>query len=207
MHSISRKNKAETDAASPIRIKNEESKAAPKHGLTLVAKETYAPKGIPAALESAGKNAGVLLGLVDKVVLAPETAKHILLFSLRNELLFFGPSENWAKAGAAAAFSWNFEELGAQCAEMLLKLLKGSNAAEIAPASPRKIEYVLNLRTSDQLKIDFNPRSPTAPNRCSREIKTLLENSLSMVKEKAVKHGIQLSLKIESSPDSLTADE
>jgi signal transduction histidine kinase len=36
---------------------------------------------------------------------------------------------------------------------------------------------------------------------------SLLENSLVMVKEKAVKHGIQLSLKIESAPDSLVADE
>ena len=38
-------------------------------------------------------------------------------------------------------------------------------------------------------------------------IRTLLENSLSMVKEKAIKHGIRLSLQIESAPDSLTADE
>ncbi len=38
-------------------------------------------------------------------------------------------------------------------------------------------------------------------------IQALLENSLSMVKEKAVKHGIHLALKIESAPDSLTADE
>jgi signal transduction histidine kinase len=38
-------------------------------------------------------------------------------------------------------------------------------------------------------------------------IKTLLENSLSMVREKAIKHGIHLSLNIESAPDSLMADE
>lgn len=38
-------------------------------------------------------------------------------------------------------------------------------------------------------------------------IRTLLENSLCMVKEKAIKHGIQLSLHIESAPESLIADE
>jgi signal transduction histidine kinase len=38
-------------------------------------------------------------------------------------------------------------------------------------------------------------------------IQFLLEHSLSMVKEKAVKHGIQLSLNIESAPDSITCDE
>ena len=135
----------------------EASKSSPKHGLGLEAQEAFSPKDIPHALELAGKNADVLWGLMDKVVLTPETAKQILLFSLRNELSFIGPSENWAKAGAAAAFSWNFEDLGVQCGEMLLKLLKGAKAAEIAPVGPRKIEYALNLKTADQLKIDFSP--------------------------------------------------
>jgi len=38
-------------------------------------------------------------------------------------------------------------------------------------------------------------------------IRDLLSNSLTMVKEKALKHGIQLSLNIEGAPGSLTADE
>jgi signal transduction histidine kinase len=38
-------------------------------------------------------------------------------------------------------------------------------------------------------------------------IRAVLKNSLSMVREKAIKHGIQLSLKIESAPESLMADE
>ena len=135
----------------------EASRISQKYGLELEAKEAFAPKDIPHALESAGKNADVLWGLMDKVVLTPETAKQVMLFSLRNELAFIGPSENWAKAGAAAAFSWNFEDLGAQCAEILLKLLKGAKAAEIAPVGPRKIEYALNLKTAEQIKIDFTP--------------------------------------------------
>ena len=135
----------------------EASKSSQKHGLGLEAQEAFAPKDIPHALELAGKNADVFWGLMDKVVLTPETAKQILLFSLRNELPFIGPSENWAKAGAAAAIGWNFEDLGAQCAEILLKLLKGAKAAEIAPVGPRKIEYALNLKIADQLKIDFSP--------------------------------------------------
>ena len=38
-------------------------------------------------------------------------------------------------------------------------------------------------------------------------IQRLLESSLSMVREKAINHGIQLSLNIESAPDSLVVDE
>jgi putative tryptophan/tyrosine transport system substrate-binding protein len=135
----------------------EAAKIAQKHGLKLEAQEAFAPKDIPPALESVGKRADLLWGLMDKVVLTPETTKQILLFSLRNALPFVGPSENWAKAGAAAAFSWNFEDLGAQCAEILLKLLKGAKAADLAAVGPRKVEYVLNLKIADQLKIDFSP--------------------------------------------------
>jgi putative ABC transport system substrate-binding protein len=135
----------------------EASKICAKHGLGLDAREAPARKDIPHALEWVAKNADVLWGLVDKVVLTPETAKQILLFSLRNELPFIGPSENWAKAGGAAAIGWDFEDLGAQCAEILLKLLKGAKITEIAPAGPRRIEYALNLRTAEQMKLDFSP--------------------------------------------------
>lgn len=135
----------------------EASKICQKIGLSLEAQGAFSPKEIPAALEAAGKNADVLWGLVDKVVLAPETAKQILLFSLRNELPFVGPSENWAKAGAAAAFGWNFEDLGVQCAEIVLKLVKGAKASEIAPVGPKKIEYTLNLKTAEQMKLEFSP--------------------------------------------------
>jgi signal transduction histidine kinase len=38
-------------------------------------------------------------------------------------------------------------------------------------------------------------------------LKTLLENSMSMVKEKAMKHGLHLSLKVESVPDKYIGDE
>jgi putative ABC transport system substrate-binding protein len=135
----------------------EASKIGQKIGLSLAAQEAFAPKEIPAALEAAGKNADVLWGMVDKVVLAQETAKQILLFSLRNELPFVGPSENWAKAGAAAAFGWNFEDMGVQCAEILLKLILGAKVAEIAAVGPRKMEYTLNLKTAEQMKIEFGP--------------------------------------------------
>jgi ABC-type uncharacterized transport system substrate-binding protein len=38
-----------------------------------------------------------------------------------------------------------------------LTLLKGAKAADLAAVGPRKVEYVLNLKIADQLKIDFSP--------------------------------------------------
>lgn len=127
-----------------------------KNGLSLEAQETLLPQHIPYALESVRKKADLLWGLMDKVVLTPETARQILLFSLRNELPFIGPSENWARAGAVAAFSWDFADLGAQCAEIILAMINGTPAAEIPPVGPREIAYTLNMRTAAQMKMDFD---------------------------------------------------
>jgi putative ABC transport system substrate-binding protein len=135
----------------------EASRISAKYGLTIEAQEVASPKEIPSALDWVGKNADILWGVMDKVVLTPETAKHILLFSLRNELAFIGPSENWAKAGAVAAFSWDFEDIGAQCGEILSKLLKGVNATGIPPLAARKTEYALNLKTAEQMKMELSP--------------------------------------------------
>jgi putative ABC transport system substrate-binding protein len=135
----------------------EASRIPSKYGLAIEAEEVVAPKDIPAGLEWVGKNADMLWGVMDKVVLTPETAKHVLLFSLRNELAFIGPSENWAKAGAAAAFGWDYEDIGAQCAEILSKLVKGAKIAGGAAVAARKTDYVLNLKTAEQLKLEFSP--------------------------------------------------
>ncbi len=135
----------------------EASRVSSKYGLAIEAQEVATPKDIPAGLEWIGKNADMLWGVMDKVVLTPETAKHILLFSLRNELAFIGPSENWAKAGAVAAFGWDFEDIGAQCAEILSKLVKGANAAGMPPLAARKTEYALNLKTAEQMKMELSP--------------------------------------------------
>jgi ABC-type uncharacterized transport system substrate-binding protein len=55
----------------------EAAKIAQKHGLKLEAQEAFAPKDIPPALESVGKRADLLWGLMDKVVLTPETTKRL----------------------------------------------------------------------------------------------------------------------------------
>lgn len=135
----------------------EASRISAKYGLTIEAQEVASPKEIPSALDWVGKNADILWGVMDKIVLTTETVKQFLLFSLRNELPFIGPSENWAKAGAAAAFGWDFIDIGAQCGEILAKLAKGAKASGIAPAAARKTEYALNLKTAEQMKIEFDP--------------------------------------------------
>lgn len=139
-------NQARIDAA---------ARAAGALGLTLHARKVESPKDIPDALESLNKRADVLWGVADQVVLNPQTVRPILLFSLRNRIPFVGLSATWVKAGALYALDRDYNDIGQQCGEVALKILQGVAPSSIAPVTPRKVVYSVNLKTARLLKLDI----------------------------------------------------
>ena len=95
----------------------------------------------------------MLWGLTDQLVLSPQTAQAILLFSFRNRIPFTGLSKSWVKAGALYALDRDYADIGAQCGEMALQILRGASTSSLPPARPRKLKYVVNLRTADRMKL------------------------------------------------------
>jgi len=124
-------------------------------GLRLHAEKIQSPKELPAALENVARKASVLWGVADKVVLTPQTAQHILLFSYRNRIPFVGLSSSWVKAGALYSLEWDYADMGVQCAEIALRILQGVEVRSIPPVPPRKVEYSVNLKTAQEMKIEI----------------------------------------------------
>lgn len=93
--------------------------------------------------------------LPDAVVLNPRTAKPILVFALRNRIPFVGISEAWVKAGALYALDRDYRDIGAQCGELALKILRGAPPQSLPPVTPRKVLYAVNLKTARLLKLEF----------------------------------------------------
>ncbi len=122
-------------------------------GFRLEAREVRTPQDVPAALDNLSKSADVLWGVTDNLVMTPQIAKHILLFSFRNSIPFIGLSSTWVKAGAFYSLDWDYADLGVQCGEIAQKVLEGVPPGAISPASPRKVMYSLNLNTARQMKI------------------------------------------------------
>ncbi|MBI5373929.1 MAG: ABC transporter substrate-binding protein [Candidatus Schekmanbacteria bacterium] len=124
-------------------------------GYKFYAKEINTPQDLPSALESMANSVDVLWGIPDSMVLTPETSKHILLFSLRNRIPFIGLSSAWTKAGALYSLERNYNDIGIQCAELALSLLRNQKERATNPVPPRKALYSINFKTAQQLKIEI----------------------------------------------------
>lgn len=129
-----------------------------KLGLELNPVEIYTPKDIPNALKVLATNADVLWGINDTLVFNPLTAKQILLFSFRNQIPFCGPSSTWAKAGALCSLDYDFHDIGAQCGEKAIEIIRGAKVTSVPLSFPRKFLYALNLRTARHMKIPFQEK-------------------------------------------------
>jgi putative ABC transport system substrate-binding protein len=124
-------------------------------GLTLQARKVKSPRDLPDELESMAQRADVLWGLADQMIMTPQTAKPILLFSFRNRIPVVGLSQSWVKAGALYALDRDYGDIGMQCGEMALKLLRGTPVSALPPTPPRKVTYSINLKTASHMKLDI----------------------------------------------------
>jgi len=129
--------------------------AAKQLGLEIVAKPVHIPKELPSALKSLLREIDILWALPDRVVLAPQTAKEVLLTSFRNRIPVIGASMPWVKGGALYALDWDYTDMGVQAAAMALKLIRGTPINKIPLEEPRTVAYTLNLKTAKHMKLDI----------------------------------------------------
>ncbi|MCE5333103.1 MAG: hypothetical protein LLG06_00790 [Desulfobacteraceae bacterium] len=131
------------------------TKVAARMGFTLHGRQIAGPSDLPAALDHLANRVEILWGIPDELVFTPQTAKHILLYSLRNRIPLAGLSGVWTKAGALYSLEWDYQDMGAQCAEMGARILGGTSPGKIPFIGPRKMVYSLNLKTAAHMKLEI----------------------------------------------------
>ena len=132
------------------------SKFAKKIGVKLVAKPVDTPRELPDALESLANNIDLLWGITDQVVVSPQTAEPILLFSFRNKIPFAGLSTHWVKAGSFYALERDYGDIGNQCAEIVVKILNKTAPGTIQVVPPRKVLFSINLKTARTMHLKLS---------------------------------------------------
>ncbi|MBS0151174.1 MAG: ABC transporter substrate-binding protein [Nitrospira sp.] len=133
------------------------STAAKKMELRLAPRSVETPRALPDALDEVTRTADVLWGIPDSVVMTPHTAEPILLSTLKSKVPFVGLSTSWVKAGALYALDRDYLDIGVQTGELAGKLLSGTTGSSLPPMYPRKVTYVLNLKTANVIKLELPP--------------------------------------------------
>jgi putative ABC transport system substrate-binding protein len=130
---------------------------AAQHGFTLTAKQVSDPGMAVAALTELMETVDAVWTVADSHVFTPQTTSALVLAALRKGVPLVGLSPAQVRIGALAALSCDYGDVGAQTAELALKVLGGEHAAALTPAAPRKLSLVLNLRTAEHLGITIAP--------------------------------------------------
>jgi putative ABC transport system substrate-binding protein len=134
----------------------EAKKIADQEGLDLVAIPVQTPKELPYALDQLRNNIEIIMAIPDEVAMSPKTAKEVLLASFRNRVPLIGLSDNWVKSGALYALSWDYDDLGRQCAIQSDKLTKGASIQSVPIEYPRKTTYSINTKIAEHLNMDIS---------------------------------------------------
>ena len=108
---------------------------------------------LPKALSRLAGTIDVMHAIADATAFAREALKPLFLFSFRNRIPISGPTEEWVRAGALFAVTWDFAEVGSYCAAMAARALKEGKTPLPAPPRPR---VTVNLNTATQLGLRWD---------------------------------------------------
>jgi putative ABC transport system substrate-binding protein len=127
--------------------------AAREVGLRIEARPVASPREIPAALDTLSRRVDVLFSVYDGIATTSETARELMRTSFRQRVPLAGLSAAWVKAGALCALDWDYDDVGSQCADAAIQILKGRKPSALAPVPPRRAVHALNLNSARRLGI------------------------------------------------------
>jgi len=140
------------DANNSGELIREANAVAQKLGVELVAVSVHSQKEVPEALRG-------MLGKVDSVWMVPDETvvttdsfKYFLLTTLENGVPFFAASDIFVEAGALAALTPDYTDVGRQGCQLAMGFTDGQvNLAEAGARPPRKVNLSLNLKTARKI--------------------------------------------------------
>ena len=136
-------------------IIEEARQVAASQEFSLVATAVEEPARALPALDTLLAQVDVMWAVADSHVFSPQTTSPLILATLRQRVPLFGLSAAHVRAGAVAALSCDYSDIGQQTAETALRVLRGEDAATIPVTTPRQTSLVLNLRSAKHLGIEI----------------------------------------------------
>jgi putative ABC transport system substrate-binding protein len=131
--------------------------AAKREGLELVTRTVADPGAAVAELTGLMEEVDVIWTVADSHVVTAQTISPLILAAMRRRVPFIGLSAAHVRAGALAAMSCDYDDVGVQTAELALRVLAGEKPAAIRITTPRRVTLAINLRTAEHVGVAIAP--------------------------------------------------
>lgn len=127
--------------------------AARARGIELAAREVGSSREVPEALNGMKGAIDALLMLPDTTVVAPETVELFILASQENKVPVIGFAGKYVEMGALASLDIDGFDQGRQAGEMAVKILNGTDVADLPGTEARSATVKVNRGVAKKLGI------------------------------------------------------
>jgi putative tryptophan/tyrosine transport system substrate-binding protein len=127
--------------------------AAKQLGLSLVSFRVDSEKDIPGAIDSLCRTTDVIWSVADQRIYTPQSTKHIILQTLRNQIPMMAFSQALVEAGGLFTLDFDFKDIGRQAGEIAVRVLQGANPGDIPVATPGIIYFKYNEKTAQRINV------------------------------------------------------
>ncbi len=136
----------------------EAAEMAERFGLRFLATPVASQTEVPAALRSLLGKVDALWMLPDDTVITPESLTFFLLTAFKQNLPVLTISDAFVEAGALAALSPDYTDVGRQACQLSREIESGQRRpAQASIVPPTKVNIALNLQTARQLGLILPP--------------------------------------------------
>jgi len=112
-------------------------------------------KDLPEAYDKLLWKVGAFYMIPDASIYTPNTIKFTILRCLEANVGLVGLSESYTKSGALLSIDFDYEDIGAQSAEIFMDIINGQDVSQIPLKKVRKSKLSINLLTADKIGIDI----------------------------------------------------
>ena len=136
----------------------EAAEMAERFGLRFLATPVASQTEVPAALRSLLGKVDALWMLPDDTVITPESLTFFLLTAFKQNLPVLTISDAFVEAGALAALSPDYTDVGRQACQLSREIESGQRRpAQASIVPPTKVNIAINLQTARQLGLILPP--------------------------------------------------
>lgn len=146
-----------TPALHTLEVIERYHRAARELGVELVVETVHDATDVPARLRTMLPTIHAFWLIPDETLLARETARHIMLETLRGRVPILAPSWAFVEEGALLAVACDYHDVGRQTGELAVRVLRKEPLGSQRVLEARGANLYLNVRMAKRLGVSIPP--------------------------------------------------